>query len=144
MTTDNQPATNRKDSTPVAQGRIGRWISAGRLTALRLGYRTTRVRGEDLARALTELGPGLSPAHTGSGNGSARHESLNVHRPGPGSPSALNARGAWVPWITRPAIILIISSLLVPFGSSRPMERPSCRTVMRSLRSRISSRRCEL
>jgi len=30
MTTDNQPATNREDSTPVAQGRIGRWISAGR------------------------------------------------------------------------------------------------------------------
>jgi Mce-associated membrane protein len=29
MTTDDQPVTNREDSTPVAQGRTGRWIRAG-------------------------------------------------------------------------------------------------------------------
>src|ERR1700676_2817898 len=46
----------------VSRVTIWRWLSAGRLSAVRLGDRSTRIQREDLEQAMTRINSGQNPA----------------------------------------------------------------------------------
>lgn len=61
------PETTAK-STEVSISQVHRWISAGKIKAVKLGYRMTRIDGDSLADFLTSRLPSGRPYRGGAAN----------------------------------------------------------------------------